>query len=635
MSPRLVAIAGSPAGSTFSLDGPVEIGRHSSNGIQLRDLAVSRRHCVIEPRADGLWLRDLESRQGTFVNGLPVRERSLEPGDLILVGSSLFLLQDDPRDDAPGEPSSPPGEESFAAGSTVHLPLEDALYLQALPGPDLRVVRDLGALVRIGSLLATLQGTEPLARRLLETLLEVTPAQRAALLLPDRGGDEPAAAFHLSRRPRSTAAFRVSRTLTGEALRRRAAILSNEVVQTWAAHGAESLAAESIRSLICVPLGSSGGDAGVLYLDTADDGVRFDDLHLQLVTAVAGMTAPALAAARRMEWLEQERERLDAALGRDMVGESPRMQEIARLIARVAPTDSTVLLRGESGTGKELTARALHRASRRAGRPFVAINCATLSDTLLESELFGHERGAFTGAVDRKPGKLELADSGTLFLDEIGEMSPLLQAKLLRVLQEREFERLGGTRTIRVDVRVIAATNRDLEAAMKAGAFREDLFYRLNVIALSLPPLRERREDVPLLASHFAAVLGRRLGRPVAGFTPEARACLLRYSWPGNVRELANAVERAMVLGSEDLIRPEDLPETVTESVPPGSSPVPVSPFHEAVNEQKRRLVLAAVEQAGGNITRAAESLGLHPNYLHRLIGNLDLRARIKGSPIG
>lgn len=627
MSPRLVAIAGPPAGSTFALEGRVEIGRHSANGIQLRDPAVSRRHCAVERREDGLWLRDLDSRQGTFVNGLPVRERRLETGDLILVGSSLFVLQDDEA----GAPPSPSGEESFAAGSTVHLPLEDALYLRASPGTDPRVVRDLGALVRIGSLLSTFHATEPLARRLLEILLEITPAERAALLLLDRGGDEPAAAFHLSRRPRSSTPFRVSRTLTGEAVRRRAAILSNEVVQTWAAHGAESLAAESIRSLVCAPLGG----AGVLYLDTRDDGARFDDLHLQLVTAVAGMAAPALAATRRLEWLEQERERLDAALGRDMIGESSRMREVARLIARAAPTDTTVLLRGESGTGKELAARALHRASRRSGRPFVAVNCATLSDTLLESELFGHERGAFTGAVDRKPGKLELADSGTLFLDEIGEMSPLLQAKLLRALQEREFERVGGTRTIRVDVRVIAATHRDLEAAMRTGAFREDLFYRLNVVPLNLPPLRERREDVPLLASHFAAVLSRRLGRPVAGFTPEARACLLRYSWPGNVRELANAVERAVVLGSDDLIRPEDLPETVTESAPASGGPVPVSSFHEAVNEQKRRLVLAAVEQAGGSITRAAERLGLHPNYLHRLIGNLDLRARIKASPIG
>jgi transcriptional regulator with PAS, ATPase and Fis domain len=305
------------------------------------------------------------------------------------------------------------------------------------------------------------------------------------------------------------------------------------------------------------------------------------------------------------------------------------MQDVVRLIARAAPMDSTVLIRGESGTGKELAARALHRASRRDGRPFLAINCATLSETLLESELFGHERGAFTGAVDRKAGKLEAAHTGTLFLDEIGEMSPLLQARLLRVLQEREFERVGGTRPIRVDVRVIAATNRDLEAAMRDGAFRQDLFYRLNVITLTLPPLRERREDIPLLASHFAALFSRKLGRRVAGFTPEARACLLRYSWPGNVRELSNAVERAMVLGSDDLIRPEDLPETVTETAAPGGQGLAVSGYHEALNEHKKRLILAALDQTGGNVTRAAEQLGLHPNYLHRLISSLDLRSRV------
>jgi Nif-specific regulatory protein len=290
-----------------------------------------------------------------------------------------------------------------------------------------------------------------------------------------------------------------------------------------------------------------------------------------------------------------------------------------------------VLLLGESGTGKELAARSIHRASPRARRPFVAINCATLSETLLESELFGHERGAFTGAVERKTGKLEAADSGTLFLDEIGELSPPLQAKLLRVLQEREFERLGSTRTIRVDVRVIAATNRDLETALREGGFREDLYYRLNVIRLTLPPLRDRREDVPLLASHFAARFSRKLGRQVAGFTPEARACLLRYPWPGNIRELANAVERALVLGEDDLIRPEDLPEAVLESAPERGGRVPVARYHDAVNESKKRLILSAVEQAQGNVTRAAETLGLHPNYLHRLISNLGLRERIKG----
>jgi Nif-specific regulatory protein len=295
----------------------------------------------------------------------------------------------------------------------------------------------------------------------------------------------------------------------------------------------------------------------------------------------------------------------------------------------VAATDSTVLLLGESGTGKELAARAIHRASPRAERPFVAINCATLSETLLESDLFGHEKGAFTGAAARKTGKVEVADTGTLLLDEVGEIPLPLQAKLLRFLQEREFERVGSTHPLRVDVRVIAATNRNLEQAARAGTFREDLYYRLNVITLNLPPLRERREDIPLLASHFAARTSQRLGRPVAGFTPEARACLVRYGWPGNVRELANAIERAIVLGDDDLIRPEDLPEAVIEAGPaPGTV---VTRYHETINETKKRLVLAAMEEARGNVTKAGALLGIHPNYLHRLLSNLGLREEIDG----
>jgi transcriptional regulator with PAS, ATPase and Fis domain len=258
------------------------------------------------------------------------------------------------------------------------------------------------------------------------------------------------------------------------------------------------------------------------------------------------------------------------------------------------------------------------------------ITGSALPDALLESELYGHERGAFTDARQQKIGLLEAADGGTVFLDEIGEMVPALQAKLLRFLEEKAFKRVGGSGDVRVDVRVIAATNRDLEDAVKKGTFREDLYYRLNVISLTLPPLRERREDIALLASHFAAVSSRKLGRRIAGFSPEARACLLRYEWPGNVRELANAVERAVVLGESELIRTEDLPETVLEAAPAAGGPVTVTPYHETLNRTKQRLIVDAVEQAAGNVTRAAEALGLHPNYLHRLISNLGLRERIK-----
>jgi Nif-specific regulatory protein len=331
-----------------------------------------------------------------------------------------------------------------------------------------------------------------------------------------------------------------------------------------------------------------------------------------------------------MEWLEEENRRLQAEMNieHNMVGESPRIREVYQFIGRVASTDSTVLVFGESGTGKELVARAIHQNSGRSAKPCVAINCAALADTLLESELFGHEKGAFTGAIAQKKGKLEVAEGGTVFLDEIGEMAPGLQAKMLRVLQEREFERVGGTRTIKLNVRLIAATNRDLEEEVRKGRFREDLYYRLNVVAIRMPALRERREDISLLASYFAAKYGKRSGRAVVGISPRARACLLNYEWPGNVRELENAIERAVVLGSSDLILPEDLPESVLEKASaPGA---PAEAFHDAVRESKKQLIVSAVEQASGNYTEAAKLLGLHPNYLHRLIRNLNLKPTLQ-----
>jgi Nif-specific regulatory protein len=631
LSPRLAIIAGPLVGQTFPLtDTPLTVGRDRTSTVHLRDLAVSRQHCVIEPADGGYRLRDLESRHGTFINGVPVRERRLAEGDLITLGGSVLLFQQDEVSAAPVS-AAVLDSADFLAESTIHLAPEDARYLRLEAGAatEGRAARDLQALLRIGNALHSLRATAPLARRLLELVLDTVPAERTALLLLDRAGDLETA-FALDRQG-TAEPFPVSRTLVQRIAAGRSAILSNDVLQGPGWTGAESLQSARIRSLIAVPLASPEGPLGILYLDTRAEEARFDETHLELLTAAGGIAAAALATIRHIEWLQEEKQRIAEGLPHEMVGESARMREVYRFLARVAPTDSTVLLRGESGTGKELAARALHHGSPRAGKPFVAINCAALSETLLESELFGHEKGAFTGALSRKLGKLEVAHTGTVFLDEIGELPLPLQAKLLRALQEREIERVGGTRPIQVDLRVIAATNRDLEKAIREGTFREDLYYRLNVIALTLPPLRDRRDDVPLLASHFAAAFSRKLGRRITGFSPEARSCLLRYDWPGNVRELANAVERAVVLGEGELIHPEDLPETVLEAAPAAGGPVTVTPYHETLNGMKQRLILDAVEQANGNITRAAEALGLHPNYLHRLISNLGLRDRIKG----
>ena len=316
------------------------------------------------------------------------------------------------------------------------------------------------------------------------------------------------------------------------------------------------------------------------------------------------------------------RERLEP-VETGIVGDSPATRKLLDLVARVAPRDTSVLILGESGVGKELVARALHQQSPRAERPFVAINCAALTETLLESELFGHEKGAFTGAVAQKKGKLEVGEGGTVFLDEVGEMSPTLQAKLLRVLQQREFERVGGTRTLKLDVRVIAATNRDLGAEARRGAFREDLYHRLNVVAIRVPALRDRIADVPMLARHFLERVAARCRRRVTGFSPEAERYLTSYAWPGNIRELENAVERAVVLGQSDIVLPEDLPETVLESAPAAEAG---GALQASVSETKRHVIVNAWREAGGDHNRAAELLKIHPNSLRRLIRTMNLR---------
>jgi DNA-binding NtrC family response regulator len=289
-----------------------------------------------------------------------------------------------------------------------------------------------------------------------------------------------------------------------------------------------------------------------------------------------------------------------------------------------------VLITGESGTGKELVARAIHRQGPRRDKPFVAVNPAAIAETLVESELFGHEKGAFTGAFQRKLGKFELAQGGTLFLDEIATLKPELQVKLLRVLQEREIERVGGGQAIKIDVRIVAATNADVPAAVAAGTFREDLYYRLNVVHLTIPPLRDRVGDVPLLAAHFIRRYNHELGKRIQGLTPEALAALGAYRWPGNVRELQNVVERAFVLGEGPLIGVEDLPLELSLGAS-GAAPDEPMPLNEASDRFERQIVLRTLDRVGGNVSEAARILGLHRNSLKAKLDRWKIRARDLG----
>ncbi|HXT62051.1 MAG TPA: sigma 54-interacting transcriptional regulator, partial [Pyrinomonadaceae bacterium] len=422
-----------------------------------------------------------------------------------------------------------------------------------------------------------------------------------------------------------------SRTITQQVLREGVALLSNDLFASDSLGARASLAEANVCSVLCVPMIVLKETLGVIYLDTSDTSARFDEDDLQLLTAIAGIAAMAFANARQVASLESENQRLRNELNitHQLVGQSEALNRVLKFIAKVAPADSTVLIRGESGTGKELAARAIHVNSRRATKPFVAINCATLTETLIESELFGHEKGAFTGAIAQKRGKLEVAEGGTLFLDEIAELSPLMQAKLLRVLQEREFERVGGTRPIKIDVRIITATNQDLNSAIESGKFRSDLYYRLNVVSIVMPALCDRREDISLLASYFVSVYSKKCKRKVGGISEEARHALQEYDWPGNVRELENAIERAVVLGSSDLIGVDDLPERLVESATPTAT---AKQYHQGIAEAKKLLIVNALRETKGNYTEAAKTLGIHPNNLHRLIKTLNLKSEIANS---
>src|ERR1044072_5824598 len=596
MQPRLSAISGKLKGGFFtSGDEPFVIGREVAANLCVAEAAVSRRHSIIEKKAETYVISDLESLNGTFVNDVPVRTRKLEHGDRVRIGESQFLFLIDAGDATSQSSFVKIDDAQVLSGSTVQIRFDDALYVMA---------RDLSALMKISTTINASRGVDELQRRLLELLFEVIRARHAAILLTNDGFIDHDSIFALDRVKGKDETVTISKTIAQQVIRDGVALLTNDVVNEDLT--SDSMIASRALSVMCVPLVMLERKIGALYLDTSLRGDEFNRDHLQLVTALSAIAAVAIENARHFEWIESENQRLleDVNLEHNMVGEGAAMQRVYHFIAKVAPTDSTVLIVGESGTGKELAARAIHRNSKRSQKPFIALNCAALAETLLESELFGHEKGSFTGAFAQKKGRLETADGGTVFLDEIGELTPQLQVKLLRVLQERQFERVGGTVTINVDLRVIAATNKNLEEAIEMGQFREDLYYRLNVVSLEMPGLRERREDIMLLANYFANKFGGRSNRKLKGFTEEARARLTSYDWPGNVRELENAIERAVVVGTHDLILAEDLPEVLLER---DVSVANLNTYHGAVAQAKKQIILNAIEQTAGNFTDAAK----------------------------
>jgi len=635
VQPKLAALSGPLRKAEFQVDGILSIGRNSSNSICIEDAGVSPSHCRIACNKERFLLTDLDSDSGTFVNGIPVKERALASGDQIAIGSSLFLFQ---LEDSLAAASSSVElvENPLAGGKMQQLRPDELVYLHpeslaALPQPA-RLTRAFSTLLKISTAIGSIRDVESLQWQLLGMIFDVIPAERGAILLLDGNAEEISSPVAWDRVAGPDHPVHVNRELTRRAVEESISILENQSPEPNSAESRETTEREAAHSLLCVPLIAAGQVLGVIYLDSSNAAAAFTKDDLQLLAAIAGLAAIAIENARQFERLDNENQQLRAevSLQHDMVGHSPRMREVYQLIERVAPSDSTILIRGESGTGKELAARAVHKNSPRKDQPFVALNCAAVTETLLESELFGHEKGAFTSAICQKKGLLEVAEGGSVFLDEVGELPLTLQAKLLRVLQEREFVRVGGTRPIKLNVRFLAATNKDLQKAVREEKFRADLFHRLNVISLNLPALREHPEDIPLLAEHFAVRCAQKCNRRVKRISPEARACLMHYDWPGNIRELENAMERAVVIGSSEFILPEDLPETLLDSAPLSSS-APAK-YHEALRNLKKQLIVNAFEQSGGSFTEAAKLLGVHPNYLHRLVRNLNLRMSLKST---
>jgi DNA-binding NtrC family response regulator len=559
MEAELIAIEGALAGTRVMLGArEIRLGRAAESDIRLHDLGAAWEHCSIRPQAGGHCVVDRASGNG---GGTFVNGRRVAQAQL-----------------APGD--------RITVGETVFL------YRQETPvelGQGLLQSCSLLFLFRALAATENAGYRDTIEGQLIELLSELLGCANCAVVLGESAGEIAAAM------PQE---FR--------------AVTEEAVTQGSAAAG----------RAVAVGLWVRGQPAGAVAASFT--GAEPPAGARDALGAVAAIAAAAMEPLADVERLRSEnqllRDRVDAS-ETGIAGESILIHKLLAMVVRLAPLDTVVLITGETGCGKELVARALHRLGPRAAHPFVAINCAALTETLLESELFGHEKGAFTGAAGQKLGKLEAAGEGTVLLDEIGEMAPQLQAKLLRVLQQREFERVGGTRTIRLHGRILAATNRDLPAEVRKGTFREDLFHRLNVVTLRLPPLRERADDILPLARYFLQRAAARAGRRVAGFSPEAERCLSLYSWPGNVRELENAVERAAVLGETDLIQPEDLPETVIEGAPQTGGGLQAS-----VSDTKRQLILAAWRECGGDHQRTAERLNLHPNSLRRLLRVLNLR---------
>ncbi|MCL6501374.1 MAG: sigma 54-interacting transcriptional regulator [Pirellulales bacterium] len=636
----------------------VTIGRAPTNQIVIKDERCSRHHAEVF-YSDGHWtLRDLDSRNGTAVGDALIRgDHPLSPGQIIRIGGSQLAFVHDYSQaftDAGGAvraegnvstidyvPPPASGDSGVLAGqepTTITHRRGQTKFLRPVEdeeGGGSKIGLAAAKLCRLAFELAKGQDASVLAKTALDGLFDGTAVDGGAVLLVRRGvsGEPTSSDLELvaTRTDTDLPYHRLSPFLAATVLREGEAVMARNVMGDSTLSSRDSQGEMHATSVICAPIRRGKRVFGLVHLYSTRPERVPDPDDLEFTLAVAETLALALHNLHRRQELAENlsqvrdenlqlRERL--GVESELVGKSRIMEKISEEIARTAPTSATVLIRGESGVGKELVARAVHFASPRRKGPFVCVNCAALSESLLESELFGHERGAFTGAVSRKIGKFEAAHQGTLLLDEIGEMSPTIQAKFLRVLEGHSFERVGGSDPVKVDVRVIAATNRDLEKDVTEGRFRRDLYFRLHVVEIFVPALRKRPEDIPELAYHFLNKYNAETGRRIRGFTPRAMEQMVNYRWPGNVRELKNVVERAVVLCEGEYIDAHDLMlsklPTLGDTAEAMLVPAEFKPMK--LEEMERRHILATLRLFSWNKSKAAEVLGIERSTLDRKI---------------
>ena len=579
----------------FAVHKPVvTIGRGAGNDVHVPDRSVSEHHAQIVFNGRDFQLEELERAGDIAINGKKKRRARLVDGDRITLGTAQLGFS--MFSELPGAPP--------------------------VDGDGSNEIAGLRKLFQFSERLMRTPSVDDLLATLLDDVIEVTGAARGVVLLVDPAeGGAPALRVRASRNVNREVVEDVTGTISDSIVRhsietRRPIIVSDALNDTTFGKS-ESVLALRLSSVMCAPLMSQGEVVGVLYVGNDEVKHLFDRQQLDLLVIFASQASLILQNAMLLTALRADKEKLSAELSDkrfgEIIGACASMMEVFRKLQKVATTDISVLITGETGTGKELIAREIHRRSGRVDGPFVTVNCGAIPENLIESEMFGHVKGAFTGAIASRPGKFQQANGGTLFLDEVGELTPALQVKLLRAIQERVVYRVGDSRPERCDIRIVAATNRILEAMIKTGEFREDLYYRLNVVNLWLPPLRDRGEDTFIIAKALLSKYADELASSVRGFTPAALAAVRKFDWPGNIRQLENRIKKALVLCDKTLLGPEDLdlgPEAQQ----------PVLPLEKAKEDFQRRYVLEVLERNNGNRTQTARDLGVDPRTIFRYL---------------